>query len=342
MPVPATTPGDPDVVLSASIAYDYIMSFPGSFGDHILPEKTHVLSLSFLVDSLRRLRGGVAGNIAYNLALLGVNCSLVGAVGSDFGPYRAVFDDLGIDMTHVADVPGELTASAFMMSDLRSNQIAAFYPGASSHATAIAIGEVARRARYGLVGAAAPDTMRRHAAEIAGAGSRLIYDPSQQVVALTAEDLIAGFDDAWAVIGNDYEYAMIQQKTGLTIDDLTNRVDLFVITYGDKGSELRQGGRCVRVPAAKAVRVDDPTGAGDAYRAGFIKGLLLGADLDVTGRVAGLTAAYAVEQKGTQEHAFTPDDFVARFDAAFPDYAGAVAVNQFRSVAARETLLSRS
>ncbi|MGH2562385.1 MAG: carbohydrate kinase family protein [Thermomicrobiales bacterium] len=342
MPVPATTPGDPDVVLSASIAYDYIMSFPGSFGDHILPEKTHVLSLSFLVDSLRRLRGGVAGNIAYNLALLGVHCSLIGAVGTDFEPYRAVFDDLGIDMTHVINVPGELTASAFMMSDLRSNQIAAFYPGASSHATEIAISEVARRARYGLVGAAAPDTMRRHAAEIAGAGSRLIYDPSQQVVALSSDDLNAGFDGAWSVIGNDYEYAMIQQKVGLSIEDLTDKVELFVITYGDQGSELRQGGHRVRVPAAKAVRVDDPTGAGDAYRAGFIKGLLLGADLDVIGRIAGLTATYAVEHKGTQEHVFTPEEFVTRFDTAFPDYAGAVEVNQLRRAAAKESSLSRS
>ncbi|MGH2535665.1 MAG: carbohydrate kinase family protein [Thermomicrobiales bacterium] len=334
MPVPATTHGDPDVVLSASIAYDYIMSFPGSFSDHILPEKTHVLSLSFLVDSLRRLRGGVAGNIAYNLALLGVNCSLVGAVGSDFGPYRSAFNELGIDMTYVADAPDELTASAFMMSDLRSNQIAAFYPGASIHATAISISEVARRSPYGLVGAAAPETMRRHAAEIAGAGSRLIYDPSQQVVALSADDLIAGIDDAWAVIGNDYEYAMIEQKTSLSVDLLTEKVDLFVITYGEQGSELRQDGRRVRVPAAKAKRVEDPTGAGDAYRAGLIKGLLLGADLDITGRIAGLAASYAVEHKGTQEHAFTPEEFVTRFDSAFPDCAGAVAVDQLRSIAA--------
>jgi adenosine kinase len=342
MSVTASALGESDVVLSGSIAYDYIMSFPGSFGDHILPEKTHVLSVSFLVDSLRWQRGGVAGNVAYNLALLGVGSSLVGAVGSDFGPYRAAFDELGIDLSHVIDVEDELTASAFMMSDHRSNQIAAFYPGASNHATDYPIADVARHAQYGLVGAAAPDTMRRHAAEIAKVGCRLIYDPSQQVVALPPEDLVAGFDDAWALIGNDYEFAMIEQKTGLSVEDLIERVELFVITFGDQGSELHQKGRRVRVPAAPAHRVEDPTGAGDAYRAGLIKGLLLGAELEIVGRIAGLTATRAVEFRGTQEHTFTVQEFVARFDQSFPDFAGAIAAEQLLPAGAREAALTQS
>lgn len=342
MSAPATASGEPEVVLSGSIAYDYIMSFPGSFGDHILPEKTHVLSVSFLVDSLRRQRGGVGGNIAYNLALLGVSCTLVGTVGSDFEPYRVAFEDLGIDLSFVVDVPQEMTSSAFMMTDRRVNQIMAFYPGAGSHAAEYSISEIARRAKYGVVGAAAPDAMRRHAAEMAAAGCRLFYDPSQQIVTLPAEDLVAGCDDAWAVVGNDYEFAMIERKTGLTIDDLTDKVELFVITFGDQGSELRMDGRRVRVPAALTQRLEDPTGAGDAYRAGLIKGLLLGADLEVTGRIAGLTAVYAIEHRGTQEHAYTAEEFVARFDRAFPDYAGAIAADNLLRAAGGEALVSHS
>jgi adenosine kinase len=306
------------------------MSFPGSFADHILPEKTHVLSVSFLVDSLRRQRGGVAGNIAYNLALLGARCALVGSVGSDFGPYREHFGAMGIDLSAVVDFADELTATAFMMTDRRDNQIASFFPGASGHAGELSVAAMAAGARYGLVGAAAPVAMRRHAAEIAASGCRLVYDPSQQVVALSPGDLVAGFDQAWAVVGNDYEFAMIEQKTGLTLDDLESRVDLLVVTYGEAGSELRQGGRRVRVPAAKTDDVRDPTGAGDAYRAGLLKGLLLDLDLEIVGRMAGLAATYAVERHGTQEHAYTPVQFVERFDAAFPDVAGSITAADLR------------
>lgn len=314
----------PSVLVSASIAYDYIMSFPGFFGDHIIPEKTHILSVSFLVDALRRQRGGVGGNIAYSLALLGERALLVGAVGSDFPVYREAFERLGVDMTMLTDVPDELTASAFMMTDRRDNQIAAFYPGASGHAGQTSVLGASRTVRYGLVGATAPDAMRRHAREIAEAGCRLVYDPSQQVVALPAEDIVDGIGHAWALIGNDYEYAMIEQKTGLSIDALTERVELLVVTYGEEGSELRRGSERTRVPAAKSGCVQDPTGAGDAYRAGLLKGLLLDADLPVAGRIASLAATYAVERHGTQEHHYSADEFVARFDQAFPDMAGSL------------------
>lgn len=321
---------DRPVILSASIAYDYIMSFPGSFEDHILPDKTHVLSVSFLVDRLRRQRGGVAGNVAYNLALLGAHPTLVGAVGSDFGPYLDDFAQRSIDLSRVVTIPEELTASAFMMTDRQDNQIAAFYPGASNHSGEISVADLAAYATYGLVGAAAPEAMRRHAAEIAAAPCRLIYDPSQQVVALPAEDLVAGFHQAWAVVGNDYEYAMIEQKTGLTVRDIEQLVDLLVITYGEEGSEFRQNGRSTRIPAALTDKVTDPTGAGDAYRAGLIKGLLLDLDNEITGRIASLIATYAVEQVGTQEHSFTPKQFVERFNSQFPEAAGAITVDQLQ------------
>jgi adenosine kinase len=322
--------GAPSVVLSASIAFDYIMSFPGSFGDHILPEKTTVLSVSFLVDSLQRLRGGVAGNIAYNLALLGVRSALYGGVGMDFDTYREAFERMGIDLSNVIEVPNELTASAFMMADLRDNQIAAFYPGASSHSGGLSIAEGAARAEFGLVGAAAPDAMRRHAEEIASAGCKLIYDPSQQIVAISGEDLNAGIRNAWALVSNDYEYAMMERKIGRGVDQLTDEVELLVITYGEDGSELRRGGKSVRIKAAEVDHVEDPTGAGDAYRAGLIKGLLLSDDLEIAGKIGSIAAAYAIERHGTQEHVYTPEEFVARFDRAYPESAGAVTADQFR------------
>jgi adenosine kinase len=321
----------PSVVISASLAFDYIMTFPGSFRDHILPDKTHVLSVSFLVDALRRLRGGVAGNIAYNLALLGEQPAVVGAGGTDFVDYRATFEALGIDMRAVLDVPNELTASAFMMVDSENSQVAAFYPGASNHAAEISIRDLAAGAAYGLIGATAPGVMRRHATEIAATGCRLIYDGSKQLPGLPPEHVREAVDVAWAMVGNDYEYAMIGQKTGLSLEELADRVELFVITYGKDGSELRRNGRRVHVPAALTDTVRDPTGAGDAYLAGLVKGLLLGLELELIGRLASLTATYAIEHLGTQEHVFTPEAFVARFDAAYPDYTGAIAPDLLRS-----------
>jgi adenosine kinase len=323
----------PSVVLSASIAFDYIMSFPGSFGDHILPEKSTVLSVSFLVESLQRLRGGVAGNIAYNLALLGVKSALYGGVGMDFDAYRDAFERLGIDLSNVIEVPNELTASAFMMADLRDNQIAAYYPGASSHSGGISIAGGAAKAEFGLVGATSPDAMRRHGEEIAGAGCKLIYDPSQQIVAISADDLNAGISNAWALISNDYEYAMMERKIGRGADELTNEVDLLVITYGEDGSELRRGGKSVRVHAATVEKVADPTGAGDAYRAGLMKGLLLSDDLEIAGKIGSIAAAYAIEHHGTQQHSYTPQEFVGRFEVAYPESAGAVTADQFRLAA---------
>jgi adenosine kinase len=320
------------VLLSASIAYDYIMSFPGSFGDHIVPDKTHVLSVSFLVDSLKRHRGGVAGNIAYSLALLGERPMLAGAGGADFGPYRTTLEDLGVDTSLVLDVPGELTASAFMMTDLRNNQIASFYPGAGSASDSLSVREASSRVRYGLVGATGPVAMKTHAAEIAEAGARLFYDPSQQIVALPAEDLVAGIEHAWGFVANDYEFAMLEQKTGLTFDAIKEQVSLIGITRGATGSELHANGEIHRIPAVDVTNVQDPTGAGDAYRAGLIKGLLIDAALPVAGRIASLAAAYAVEQLGTQEHAYTTTEFIERFDNAFPDFQGALSPNQFRAL----------
>lgn len=313
---------DASVVLSGSLAFDYIMTFPGSFKDHILPDKVHVLSVSFLFDSLQRLHGGIAGNIAYNLALLGERPAVYGAGGEDFGEYRAVLDGMGVDTANVIDVPGLLTGSSFMQSDLAGNQMAGFYPGASVRAADISISEGARRARYGLVGATTLEAMRRHVEEIADAGCRLVYDPSQQLVALSAEDIEAGIARAFMVVGSDYEFAMMERKTGLTVEAIAARVPLTVVTLGGEGSLIHHDGRRLVIPIAAPEQVTDPTGGGDAYRAGLLKGLLLDLPLDVCGRMGALAATHAIEKYGTQQHRYTPEEFVARFDAAFPDFAG--------------------
>jgi len=337
VPVASQYPAS-SVVISASIAYDHLMSFGGSFADHILPEKTHVISLSFLVDSLRKQRGGVGGNIAYNLALLGQPSTLVGAVGSDFGPYRREMEELGVDLTHVLEFEQELTASAFMMADLKSNQIASFYPGPSERAEAIPVRPLGDAAAYALLGATGPETMRRHTLDLGESSARLIYDPAFQVIILSDGDIRAGIERAYCVIGNDYEFGMIEKKTGLTVDAIAGMCELVVVTLGEHGSELRSGGKVVTAPPAPVDVVVDPTGAGDAYRAGLIKGLLLEQPLEVVGRIAGLTAAYAVEQVGTQEHTHAAHQFVTRFDQSFPDVAGAITDDQFERA---ETVPSR-
>lgn len=321
----------PSVVISASIAYDRIMTFRGSFKDYIIPDKVHVLSVSFLLDALRLQRGGVGGNIAYSLALLGEPVALIGAVGDDFVDYRAAFEAMGVDMSDVLTITGQQTASAFLMSDLESNQIVSFYPGPSDEATRVSLVELPDSVRYGIVGATAPAVMRQHVEEIKASGRKLIYDPSQQIIGLPAGDLVHGIERAWALFANDYEYAMLEQKTGYSLQRLVDTVPMVVVTYSEQGSEIFANGSSVKIPAARPATMGDPTGAGDAYRAGFVKGLLAEFEPAVIGRLASLAATYAIEFYGTQEHTYTAEQFVARFDESFPDYAGAVPVAALQS-----------
>ena len=321
------------VVISASIAFDHVMTFNGSFKDHLLLDKAHVLSVSFLLESLKQQRGGVGGNIAYSLSLLGVPCSLVGAVGQDFPPYERALTDLGVDLSGIVHIDDDFTSNAYMNADLDDNQIAAFYPGAGGQSGQIDILPFATGPTFGLVGATAPDAMVLHAEQIVKAGARLVFDPAQQIVILTGEQLQRGIDIADIVVGNDYEYGMMERKTGLTIDAIADRVPMTVITYGGEGSEIRTGNERVMIPIALAEPMVGPTGGGDAYRAGLLAGLLLNKELPVVGRIAALAATYAVEHQGTQEHRYTPEEFVSRFDRAFPDYAGAVSIDELTSTA---------
>lgn len=302
------------------------MGFGGSFADHIIPEKAHVISVSFLVDSLRKQRGGVAGNICYTLALLGESSHLVGAVGNDFGPYRAAFEDLGIGLDNVIQDEATLTASAFMMADLKSNQIASFYPGPGSQAGAIDLSDLGTSCRFGLVGPTDPEVMRLHVRQLGASSCKLIFDPAFQIIIFSADDLREGIDAAWCVVGNDYEFAMIERKTGLTVSDIAAQKELVVVTYGEKGSDFIVNGVTTHVPPAGARQVVDPTGAGDAFRGGMLRGLLLDLPPAITGRIANLAAVYAVEQTGTQEHRYSIEEFVERFDSSFPDFAGSISV----------------
>lgn len=324
------------VVVSASIAHDYVMSFSGSFKDHILAEKAHVLSVSFLIDSLKKQRGGVGGNIAFSLGMLGEPVSLVGTVGVDFFEYRDAMNSLGlVDTTGVVEIEGEFTASAFMNADLHGNQIAAFYPGAMSHSREIDITPFAAGTEYGVVSAGDPQAMMFHARQIAATGSKLVFDPSQQIVILSGDDLAEGVELASVAVGNDYEFGMLEKKSGLTIDDIEKKCDVTVITYGERGSEIRAGGDRVTIPVAPAEKVVDPTGGGDAYRAGLLKGLIMGLDLPAVGRLAAQSAVYAIEYHGTQEHRYDAEGFVRRFDQSFPDFAGRVRVDDLRAVVVR-------
>lgn len=322
----------PRVIVSASIAHDFVMNFGGSFQDHILPEKLHVLSVSFLLEGLKRQRGGVAGNIAYSLALLGERPLLVGAVGPDFAEYKEALNHIGVDMSLVSEHEEELTAYSFMMADLKGSQIAAFYPGASGHAEQLPVAEAATGLSYGIVGATAPSVMRHHADAIASAGCRLFYDPSQQIVVMSKEDLLAGIEVTWGIVLNDYELSMLEKKTGLGLDALKEQVPFVGVTFGSEGSELHYEGRSERIPVAAPELVVDPTGGGDAFRAGLLKGLLLNLDLAVVGRLAALAATYAIERHGAQEHAYSAGTFTARFDRAFPDFEGAIHASQLTQV----------
>lgn len=312
------------VLLSGSLAFDYIMNFPGYFEDHILPDKIHVLNVSFLVESLDRQRGGVAGNIAYNLGLLGVPCRIVAPAGVDFEEYAADLVALGVDVSRVWIVDGTVTASAFITTDRADNQITGFFPGAMARAGEMSVLEHVNGVQLGVVSPTAPNAMERHVREFAEAGVPYVYDPGQQIVSLTPAALRAGIEQATIFVANDYEFALIQEKTGLSREAIVEAAPIVAITFGELGSIIHHNGDAWEIPATPPRMLVDPTGAGDAYRVGLICAITHGLSWEVAGRLGALAASYVIEAKGTQAHAYTTDEFQARFDEAFPDYAGAL------------------
>jgi adenosine kinase len=309
------------IVVTGSLAYDYIMDFPGYFKDHILPDKVHMLSVSFLVDSMRRMRGGVAGNIAYTLALLGERPLVAATAGQDFGEYRAWMERQGIDASGIELIDDEFTASCFINTDRSNNQIVAFYTGAMAHSKHLSLLNFGLGAHdLVVISPTDPEAMSRYAEECRTHGIPFLFDPGKQTPRLDGEQILAGLTGASVLVGNDYEFAMMAQKTGRSEAELIASTPLTVITRGVQGSTLytsQTNGQGLHIPVAPIADVVDPTGAGDAYLGGLVFGLARRFPLDVTGRVAALAAAYTIEQRGCQEHTFTLADFAQRYAAAF-------------------------
>ena len=306
------------IVVTGSIAFDYIMVFPGHFKDHILPDKMHVLSVSFLVESMKRQRGGTAANIAYNLALLDERPTMMGTVGEDFADYRLWLEEQGIDTSAVKPVPGEFTSSCFTNTDLQDNQITAFYPGAMSQAHTLSFHDDGLHdASFAIISPNDPRAMARYAAECQELGIPYLYDPSMQAPRMTADELRAGFAGARLLIGNDYEFGMMAEILGVSEPELRGLVPITVVTKGEQGSSIFVEGEEFVIPAARARQVVDPTGAGDAFRAGFVKGMAHGLPWELVGRVASLSAVYAVEHAGTQQHYYTLQTFIERYRENF-------------------------
>ena len=313
------------VLVTGSLAFDQIMDFPGHFKDHILPEKIHQISISFLVETFKKQRGGCAGNIAYSLALLGERPTIVATAGSDFGEYRQWLIEQGVDVAAIRVHEDEVTASCFITTDRADNQITGFFPGAMRRAKDLSLAAARDdESRLAVIAPDDPEAMLRHCREAREAGLPFVFDPSFQVIALDGEALAGAAQGARAVIVNDYEFAVFREKTGREGEALFELADLWVVTYGEEGSRiLLPGGEAIAVPAATAREVVDPTGAGDAYRGGFVAGLLRGAPLPVCGRMGSVAAVYAVECYGTQSHLYTEDEFWSRYRDNFDDEAAA-------------------
>jgi len=305
------------VVCTGSIAFDYILSFKGRFKDHILPDKTHILNLSFLVESLKKRRGGVAGNYAYNLALLGYPSAVLATAGSDAAEYRTWLESLGVNCRGLRLMDDEISATGFTTTDMDDNQITGYYGGAMNLAGTLGLDDTVPAPEAVIVGPNAPDAMHRLVRECRDRGVRWVFDPAHQLPHLSGEDLLDGARGAWVLIGNDYELEMIQHRTGCTMEQLLELSELVVTTLGRQGSRIDRGTESHTVLAAPAQVESDPTGAGDAYRAGLVAGLLRGLDIPTAGQVASLAATYAVEQVGTIEHSYSRDEFSERYREAF-------------------------
>ena len=303
-------------LICGSFAYDTIMVFHDRFKNHILPDKVHVLSVAFLVPQLRREFGGCAGNIAYNLKLLGGDPLPMATVGKDFGPYAGWMDECGVGHELVTRIDTEYTAQAFITTDLDDNQITAFHPGAMNFAH---LNDV-RGAPEAALGIVAPDgreAMIEHASQFAERGTPFIFDPGQGLPMFDGDDLRRFLDLATWLAVNDYEWELVRERTGLDAAAVASKVEALIVTRGARGSVVHTGGASIEIPPARAGDTVDPTGCGDAFRAGLIHGLANGLDWETTGRLASLMGALKVEQPGTQNHRCTRADLEERFRESF-------------------------
>ena len=309
--------GSGAALICGSVAYDTILIFPDRFKAHILPDKIHILNVAFLVPEMRREFGGCAANIAYSLRLLGDRALPMAAAGHDFGPYRERLSSQGIPLEHITVIDTAFTAQAFITTDLDDNQITAFHPGAMQFAHLNKIADAGAGITLGIVAPDGRQAMIEHAAQFAAAKIPFIFDPGQGLPMFSGDELEEFIERADWVAVNDYEWGLVQQKTGLTQAQITDKVKALIVTRGAEGSVIYTRERTWTIPCVKPQAVVDPTGCGDAYRAGLIHGLLHGLDWETIGRLASLMGAIKIESRGPQNHEFTRPDLLRRYAESF-------------------------
>lgn len=305
------------IYISGSLAIDRIMTFPGKFQDHILPDKVHMLNVCFLVNGMEEKFGGTAGNIAYSMALLDECPRILSSAGKDFTAYREWLVKHGLPMDGVLDVPEDFTASAYITTDMSDNQITGFNPAAMNNSCGYKFEGLEANDAVGIVSPGNLEDMMNLPAFYRDKGIKYIFDPGQNTTAFSGEQLLSAIDGSHMLTTNDYELELIMKATGLDKAELLDRTEMLVTTLGEEGSRVLRKGEVINVPAVKAEKVLDPTGAGDAFRAGLLKGMSLGTDMETCCRIGATAASFCVEQKGTQEHSFTKDEFSARYENAF-------------------------
>jgi len=308
-----------NIVVTGSIAYDYLMRFPGSFRQNIKPESMNQISLSFLVEDMTRHWGGTAGNIAFTLAKLGIRPYLMGTVGRDFGEYRVWLEAVGVRTETVRQFDDLFTASFFCNTDSENNQLASFYSGAMARARDYHLSELPFIPDLVIVSPNDPQAMSNYAEECRQHSWRFVYDPSQQIARMDGDTIRRDMEGAYLMVVNQYESMLIKEKAGLSVEDLRRVVELLVITHGKEGSEIFTNGEHIFVPVFPTEKIADPTGAGDAYRAGLLAGILHDIPLDIAGIMGSLSAVYALENVGPQNPNFSLQEFIQRFRTLYDD-----------------------
>ncbi|MDM8545469.1 carbohydrate kinase family protein [Candidatus Venteria ishoeyi] len=303
-------------LVCGSFAFDTIMVFEDKFANHILPEKVHILNVSFMVPSMRREFGGCAGNIAYTLNMLGGDVIPMGTVGKDFGAYGQWMDECSIDRSFVIEIDNTYTAQAFITTDMADNQITAFHPGAMNFSHQNRVNQISG-VSMGMVSPDGRDGMIEHAAQFAQADIPFFFDPGQGMPMFDGEDLKRFVEQASWVIVNDYEFQLLSERTGWSAEIIAAKLEALIVTRGSEGSIIYANNQEIEIPSAPVTKINDPTGCGDAYRGGLLYGLQRNLDWATTGRIAALCGAIKIEQHGTQNHQFTLEEFHARFQQAF-------------------------
>lgn len=306
-----------EIYISGSLAYDRIMDFPGKFSDHILPDKIHMLNVSFIVNGLSEKFGGTAGNIAYSLGLLGETPTIVATAGKDFDRYKAWLEENSLPVGGIKIIDEEFTAGAYITTDLSDNQITGFNPGAMNHPSRYEFGDVDKDQALAIISPGCIEDMNSYSSEFKTLGIPYIFDPGQSIPALSGEQILEMITGARMLISNDYELELIQTKTGLERSDILKRTPVLLTTLGENGSRVCTPDGEAQIPAVPADQVLDPTGAGDAYRSGLIKGMVTGKELEEAARMGAVCASFAVARQGTQEHTFSMEEFRERYRSAF-------------------------